>query len=339
MSREVDIVTQLLKIHPLAKTNWRDLDRLREQVKLTEIARGPNAEQGKLESTINIPMRDGHKSELRIFRPMNPPEISPLVALLFGGGFCMGSNAQPGCFARGIASLMGATVVSLSYRLAPEHKFPTQIHDALDSVKWLAANAASVGADTSAGFILGGVSAGANLAANVTQASLQDPLSSPVTGTWLSVPFLVNDNNLPQKYKPVYLARQQNAEAPILDADAIEQIKVFMEMDEASPSWSPFNVPGAHTGLPPTYVQVCGMDPVRDDGLIYEAVLREHGVETRLDAYPGVPHAHFSFLPMLGSAKKAQVDVLRGFAWLLKKDVSEEAIASAAQYLPSFLSA
>lgn len=93
-----------------------------------------------------------------------------------------------------------------------------------------------------------------------------------------------------------------------------------------SPLYSPFNSKTPHKNLPPTYVAVCGLDPLRDDGLIYEQVLKEHGVKTRLDVWPGVPHAHFAFLPFLNASKKAILDTYLGFGWLLGVDITPEQV-------------
>lgn len=131
---------------------------------------------------------------------------------------------------------------------------------------------------------------------------------------------------MPDKYKDVFFSHEQNADAPILDKDAIDAIGGHLEPDQKSPLYSPFNSKNPHKGLPRTYIQVDGMDPLRDDGLIYEQVLGEHGVETKLDIWPGLPHAHFSFLPFLSGSKKAILDTFVGFGWLLKTDISPEKV-------------
>ncbi|PSK56964.1 Carboxylesterase 1 [Elsinoe australis] len=319
---------QMLKANPPVSPDWSNLQGIRDMRHQMELARGPNEQQAKLESTKNIAMRDGFQSEIRIHKPANPPAKSPLIVLLFGGGFVVGSNMQLGPYARGLAALYGATVVTLSYRLAPEHKFPTQANDAWDSVSWLAKNAGSIGADPSAGFILGGVSAGGNLTAVTAQKAKDEGLSPPLTGLWLCIPVLLADETVPEKYKPLFFSRKQNANAPVFNIDAINRVDAYLQQDNKSPLWSPFNTPGAHKGLPPSYFQVCGMDPLRDDGLIYEAILRENGVKTKLDVYPGVPHAHFSYLPNLQSSKKAIVETIQGIGWLLGRSVSAQDVAA-----------
>jgi acetyl esterase/lipase len=92
-------------------------------------------------------LRDGTtKSTLKIFKPS--PSSSggvpgPLIALIFSGAFIAGSDDQVSDIARALVTLFRATVVSVNYRLAPEHKFPTAQHDAIDSVRWVAENATS----------------------------------------------------------------------------------------------------------------------------------------------------------------------------------------------------
>ncbi|KAF3347707.1 1-phosphatidylinositol-4,5-bisphosphate phosphodiesterase 1 [Verticillium dahliae VDG2] len=74
-------------------------------------------------------------------------------------------------------------------------------------------------------------------------------------------------------------------------------------------------------GMPRVHLQVAGQDPVRDDGLIYEKALRAHGVETRLDVYPGLPHAFDGVFPQLKASDRAKLDMLQGIAWLMGKTV------------------
>lgn len=72
--------------------------------------------------------------------------------------------------------------------------------------------------------------------------------------------------------------------------------------------------------MPPTYFQVCGLDPFRDEDLIFERILREeNGIQTRIDVNPGLPHGSWFFLPNLTSSERCKADVIEGMSWLLGK--------------------
>lgn len=282
------------------------------------------------ESVIQIPMRDGHLSETRVFKPQSTEKDAPLVVLIFGGGFISGSNIQLAHFARAVAKLYAATTVTLSYRLAPGYKFPTAAYDIWDGVSWLAENAArEIGnVDLSKGFVIGGVSAGGNLAIVTAHKALKERLAAPLTGIWACIPATLSDDTVPEQYKELFTSRVQNAKAPLLNAQSIEVVKQLYQPDESSPDYTPFTPDGlgSFSQIPRTHVQVAGLDPLRDDGLIYERVLRDHGVETRLDVYPGVPHAHFSAMPGLKASYASRRDTLLGIGWLLRQEVDVKAV-------------
>jgi len=274
-------------------------------------------------TTMTITMSDGFRSEVRIHRPTSPPAHgrgSPLVVLIYGGGFVAGDNRQLSPYAGALARLYGATVVNISYRLAPEHRFPAAPNDAWDALRWAVGSAASLGADPRAGFVVGGVSAGGNLAAVLAQRWADEGAAPALTGAWLSIPLLFEAALVPEGYRGAWLSREQNAHADVINEEAMGWIAKHVGMDAASALFSPVNSASGdrHRTMPPrVYFQVCGQDPLRDDGLVYERMLRAAGVQTRLDVYPGVPHAHFSFMPTLESSRRAQADTVRNFAWLL----------------------
>ncbi|KAH6974636.1 Alpha/Beta hydrolase protein [Ilyonectria sp. MPI-CAGE-AT-0026] len=255
-------------------------------------------------------MRDGYRSDVRVYKP--PPSLaSPLVVLIHGGGFCVGHNTQLAIYCRAIADLYGATF-----------SFPTAPSDVWDSVQWLSSpqNAQSLDANLSAGFVIGGVSAGANLAAVTAQKWMTETSRPLMTGVWLAMPYLLEEDIVPATHKDIWFSRKQNSEALILNQDAIDYITAAYKQDIRSPDFSPFNVKGAHRGLPPVYFQVCGQDPLRDDGLVYERVLRENGVTTRLDLYPGVPHSYWDVFDTLKLSRRARMDIIKGLGWLLGKE-------------------
>jgi len=149
------------------------------------------------------------------------------------------------------------------------------------------------------------------------------PLSPPLTGGLLSIPAVVSEASIPDKYADHYLAMKQNANAPILDAEAVNTLIGLYKPDHKSPLFACFNHPKGHKGLPPVYLQVCGMDPMRDDGLLYEKVLREEaGVKTKIEVYPGLPHAYWAMYPTLSKSPAVVMDTLMGVGWLLQEGQS-----------------
>jgi acetyl esterase/lipase len=148
-----------------------------------------------------------------------------------------------------------------------------------------------------------------------------EKLSPPLTGAWLQIPATIGWHrpNVPSKYQNNYTAIDENKDAPGLDLKALEFFKKYYQPEVTSKYYAPIVWPTGFKNLPRTYLQVAGADPLRDDGLIYEAVLRENGVETRIDVYPGLPHGFQAFFPHLSSSSKAIQDTTEGFKWLLRK--------------------
>ena len=270
------------------------------------------------EFTQSIPMRDGYNNEVVITRPIGvaPATGRPLIVVFFGGGFYLGSPKAMIPYTRSFARLFNAVCISANYRLAPEFTFPYAVHDAWDTLVWSAAKADELGAKPSAGFIVGGISAGANLAAVLAQMAKEQRLEPKLTGQWLSAPVLLDEKMVMEKYKDQYLAWQQNRNVPGLNSELLQKVFSHWEADVRSPLFSPFNSRDPGEGMPPAYLQACGMDPLRDDALIYERVLKEKGVRTRLDVYPGLPHGFWAFFKQLKSAGKARVDIAMGMGWL-----------------------
>ncbi|KAI8675836.1 Abhydrolase-3 domain-containing protein [Fusarium keratoplasticum] len=279
----------------------------------------------RTEYTKNLIMRDGHVHEVGVYKPQSLAP-GPLVVLIHGGGFCLGHYSHISFYSRALAALYGVTVVNIAYRLAPEFPFPTAPQDVWDSLVALTSSnmADELGLDLSKGFFIGGTSAGASLAAVAVQQWVSQELSPPILGVWLNIPMIFDAAIVPGEHKALWFSRKQNADAMVINSKSREYVYKVYKPDIRSPEFSPFNSPNPHTGLPPVYIQVCGQDPLRDDGLVYERVLREHGVKTRLDAYPGVPHGAANLFPTLSSSKKHQVDVLQGFGWLFGKEMRDE---------------
>ena len=192
--------------------------------------------------------------------------------------------------------------------------------------------------------ILGGTSAGATIAASLSHLYRdwrsclpQDPsMPRPITGILFSCGSCINPHQIPSAYKDLYLARKQNENALPLDKDLYAVFHNAFKPDFGDPLWSSLDqhpelkrerVGEDHEYLEEqgtrVYFQVCGQDMSRDDGLIYEKVLRgETGVQTRLDLYAGFGHVFWG-LPgpymQLEMSKRRMRDSVEGVGWLLRR--------------------
>ncbi|KAJ4117526.1 hypothetical protein NW768_010889 [Fusarium equiseti] len=280
-----------------------------------------------LERDIYYPNRQGHILRAHVYEPVarsNTPE--PLVVYIHGGGWTIGSpeDAERSC--RDIVRNLGIICVAPSYRQGPEDPFPAGINDIWDGVQWISSHAESeLGVSLTKGFIIGGSSAGGNMAAVASHLARDEKLNPAITGVFLLAPMILPPEareGLPEKYREMYISRTQSEcmDDPIL-TPALD--KIFRESaagDTSSPLFVPFIWPTGHHDLPKTYFQVCGMDILRDEDLIYEQVLREDNeIGTRLDIYPGMPHTFWGSFSHLAQGKKAAVDLIDGIRWLLEK--------------------
>ena len=223
------------------------------------------------EETLHVAARDGSDLPILVFKPSRRKtaddegaSASPLIVLYFPGGFIYGHPRTLAPLARPLVKLFNAVVVAPSHRLAPEYPFPTSVNDGWDTFTWIADNAASLGANPSKGFIVGGISSGANISNAVAHIAHDNETQPPITGVWLCcsgariAPKLAD--KLPEKYSSRYLSRTQ-AECITEPASnpGHEKIKEGLKPDLDSELYSPLIWPtGAghgHAGLPRTYFQ------------------------------------------------------------------------------------
>ncbi|KIW26357.1 uncharacterized protein PV07_09457 [Cladophialophora immunda] len=316
-------LSELLAANPLPTLDYSTLDDFANvYAKNSERAKralGPTPPGVKV-TELQYSTRDGHTNRAKLFQPEDMPEnASPLIVMIHGGGFCFGSPEGEEQTCRNFVLALGATCVAIAYRLAPTYPFPYAANDCWDALKWCAASAQSWNADTSTGFIVGGSSAGANLAAVLTHRARDEGLLSPLTGQYLAIPLLCPEGKMPEWHRPLWLARDQNRNAPVLPTAALNMfLDAYQPNVDDTINFAIFNHPRGHGDLPPAFFQVDGLDPLRDEAIIYERVLREEcGVKTRMDVYPGLPHGHWSFFPTLKASAKARMDQLEGMGWLL----------------------
>lgn len=302
----------------------------RRNVQLRELLGEPPEDIKQSET--HYTTQDGTKMRVKVYQPSKAPsDGSPLIVMYHGGGFCIGTPEGEEQTCRNLVHGFGAVCFSASYRLAPEFKFPYAVTDSWDALRWAAENGPSFGADLSKGFVVGGTSAGGNISAVLAHLARDEGLSPKLTGQYLAIPAVGSGDVIPEKYRSRWLSYEQNKNAPVLPMDAIN---MFMEGYQPDPKdyvrYKVMAHPKGHHGLPPAYLQIDGLDPLRDEALIYADILAESGVKIKADVYPGLPHGHWGFFPFLESSKKFRKEQVKGFGWLLGREPSVQKVTTQA---------
>ncbi|KAI8938275.1 hypothetical protein NX059_005933 [Plenodomus lindquistii] len=276
----------------------------------------PNAVK---ETMHKVPTRDGASINVRVYQPVaGPPEGgSPLIMMYHEGGWSMGDLSDEDLNCRMFARELGAVCVNVEYRLAPEHPFPTGVNDSWDALTWALTNSASLSATPTSGLLVGGASAGGNIAAVLALYARDTHLSPPITGQFLCVPALLPPENVPAHLAPLYQSRSTSTSDPVLKDLSPSAIDEIYKPDPKSPLWDPFNHPQGHGGVAKAFFQVAGLDPLRDEAVLYDVKLRESGVLTRFQLYPGYGHMFWTNYPELEESARFVRDTVRGVRWLL----------------------
>ncbi|KAI0404817.1 Alpha/Beta hydrolase protein [Xylaria palmicola] len=277
---------------------------------------------GVQEKTCHIPTNDpSFTSAALLTLPAPGSSPGPLIVLFHPGGFFLGSPAKLAMYARPLAQLFNASVLCPSYRFAPEHPFPTGVEDAWATLQWAASHASSdLGADpASKGFLVGGISSGANFAVALARRAAETGLRPPVTGAWAPIFMGLNSREaVPEEYRGLLGSHEQHRDALVIDEGKAKTMWEYYRPDVASPLFNPLATPlDGGRGLPRVFLQVVGHDLFRDDGLVLAYALQDRGVEVKLEIYPGVCHSFWVFAPEMTVSRKFVHDIAKGFAWLL----------------------
>ena len=223
---------------------------------------------------------------VRVYVPTTDEAGSlPVCVWFHGGGWVVGSLDTTDATCRALANAAGAVVVSVDYRLAPEHPFPIPLDDCYAATEWAAANAASLGGDPSR-LAVAGSSSGGNLAAAVALRT-RDEGGPRLAHQSLICPALDNDFE-----RPSYVAYADSYGPPLAMMSYFWQCYVPNEADARNLYAVPVAVPDL-AGLPSAFVLTCEYDPLRDEGEAYAERLREAGVPTKLSRYDGMLHSLF----------------------------------------------
>lgn len=241
----------------------------------------------------------------RVYTPVAAGgEPLPTLVFFHGGGFVIGSVETHDGLSRMLANDSACRVISVDYRMAPEHKFPAAVEDAFAAVAWIEKHAAELGVDANR-LAVGGDSAGGNLAAVVAHMA-RDAGAPKLAFQLLLFPVTEIDADT--------VSRREFAEGYFLEGQTLEWFfdhYLGADADRSDPKASPL-LAAKFTALPPAYIMVAGFDPLHDEGVAYAEKLRDAGVPVTLDDYPEMVHDFIylqAVLPQaaeaLGSAAKA----------------------------------
>jgi len=226
----------------------------------------------------------GGRLRIRTYRPQGSRsgELLPGLIYFHGGGWVFGDldSHDPGC--RELCNLARCTVVSVDYRLAPEHKFPAAAEDAIAATRWIAANAAKLGIDPNR-LAVGGDSAGGNLAA-VVAIDARDHGGPRLTHQFLIYPATDMRMDWPS-------AERHAKQLPLTKAAMDWFIAHYLRNDADKADWraSPLRA-ASLKGLPPALIITAGFDPLCDEGEAYAKALRAAGVSVTYEPFGGQIH-------------------------------------------------
>jgi acetyl esterase len=224
---------------------------------------------------------------IRIYTPRDIAKPLPVIVYFHGGGWVFGDLDSHDNLCRALATKTSAIVIAVDYRLAPEHRFPAAVDDALAAVHWVAKEGASIGADVTR-IAVSGDSAGGNLAAAVSLA-VRDQGGPAIRAQALIYPAtdITNQNRA---------SARDFARGFFLTSERMNWFFDHYVPDKAmrsNPLASPL-LAADHHHLPPALVITAQFDPLRDEGEAYADVLKRAGVPVQLRRFEGVIHGFAS---------------------------------------------
>jgi len=249
---------------------------------------------GMAEPVERVSDEDADGVRVRVFVPKDAPEDEPLPCVLWihGGGWILGTIDAHDALCRALCNMAGAVVVSVDYRLAPEHQHPSQLSDCSTALRWVQREAASLGVDPSR-LAVAGDSAGGNLAAVVARRFASElvfqVLVYPAVDATCSTPSYTSCGGDEYGLSRDHMQLCWAAYAPDAPSD---------------PDVSPLLAPDL-AGLPPALVVCAEYDPLKDEGLAYAERLREAGVDARAVCFDGMVHGFFRWRGGVDAAHEA----------------------------------
>lgn len=244
----------------------------------------------------------GRRLPLRVFRPSAADGRLPLIVSFHGGGFIGGTAAQNDWLNSHLAARVPAVVVSVEYRLAPEHKLPASIDDGYDTVERIVDGASGWGVDPAAVAVMG-ESAGGMIAALIALRARKD--GPALRAQVLNYPG-IDWTDTATDY-PSIADNADEPTFPVARLRAARRLSLPPGLDPAEVS--PLKAADL-SGLPPTLVIGAALDPVLDHGRLYAERLREHGTDARFTCYPRATHSFLSTPGLVPAARPARREIL-----------------------------
>ena len=258
-----------------------------------------NAHKMARDETLHIPTRDGVQLRAKLWASERQAK-APVLLYFHGGGFTVGSPETHEVLCKHLAHLAHCTVVSLDYRLAPEHAFPTAHNDAFDALQWLSQNANALGLDAQR-IAIGGDSAGGTLTA-ATAIAARD------AGISLQLQLMFYPGVSPEHMPSAHTFEK----GFLLEKASIDYFyKHYLNhpKDRHDPRFSPLLA--QVNDVAPAWLGLAECDPLVDEGIAYADHLRMAGVQVDLEIYAGVVHSFIQMGRAIPQALKAHNDAAR----------------------------
>jgi acetyl esterase len=241
---------------------------------------------------------------IRIYWPPTDHGTPPVLLFFHGGGFVVGDLDTHDGTCRQHAVGASAVVVSVEYRLAPEHPYPAAVDDAWAATQWVAEHGSEIGADADR-LAVAGDSAGGTISAVIAQRARDSVDSADGVGVKLLFQLLWYPSTM---WDPSLPSFTENADAAVLDRAAIAAFSRWYagEVDLSDPPVG--MAPGRAenlAGLPAAYIAVAGHDPLRDDGIRYGELLAAAGVPVEVDNAETLVHGYVGYAGVVPAATAA----------------------------------
>ncbi|MGG4446386.1 alpha/beta hydrolase [Brevibacillus porteri] len=300
-------INQLPPLHKLEPQAVRDIF---AQIPAVEVELAPLA---KVEDKL-IPAGADAEINIRMYTPEGQGPF-PLFVYYHGGGWVIGDLETVDASCRMLAHLSGRIVVSVDYRLAPEHKFPVPVADSYAALKWVSENASSINGSAS-DLVVGGDSAGGNLS---TVLSL---LAKDQNGPAIKAQVLVYPVTDMRFDSPSYMEFQEGFG---LNRDLMLWFSnhyINHEYDKGNPYVAPLSARDL-SNLPPAIVITAECDVLRDEGIAYAERLKNAGVKVEAVCEKGLVHGYFTNMAVFPEQIKATISRITEFLHTIDQIVTK----------------